>query len=206
MPYMPILRTFALQGLRAEVADHGANPEGVRNHLAESTAASASVSVLLQSLLRSKDVLGCQAAAFYRGKLVLHLSAGLRGDADSGPVEADTLFPSFSVTKGVIVTLLHRLVEKGMLRYEDSVHQHWPSFCTSDPSQAMEWKRGITVRHLLSHTSGLQHAISLDVNLSRFCDFNRMVAAMETALPLHAPGDPSLTGKVAATTFHARRD
>jgi hypothetical protein len=34
------------------------------------------------------------------------------------------------------------------------------------------------VRHVLSHTSGLQHAIPTDINMSRLCDFDHMVSTL----------------------------
>ena len=50
---------------------------------------------------------GVQVAAYRDGELVIDVAAGI-ADPDSGrPVDPNTLFHVFSVTKGVLVAVLH---------------------------------------------------------------------------------------------------
>lgn len=67
----------------------------------------------------------------------------------------DTIFDVASLTKVVATTTaVMQQVEKGRLRLEDPVAKHWSAFKANG-------KRYITVRHLLTHTSGLRPDLSL---------------------------------------------
>jgi uncharacterized protein YbbC (DUF1343 family)/CubicO group peptidase (beta-lactamase class C family) len=67
----------------------------------------------------------------------------------------DTIFDVASLTKVVATTTaVMQQVEKGKLSLEDPVAKHWSAFKANG-------KRYITVRHLLTHTSGLRPDLSL---------------------------------------------
>jgi hypothetical protein len=71
---------------------------------------------------------------------------GIR-DRDGRPWLEDTMAPSYSTSKGVAATLVHILVDRGLLDYEDRVAKHWPEF-------AQNGKARITLRQVLAHQSG----------------------------------------------------
>jgi CubicO group peptidase (beta-lactamase class C family) len=89
--------------------------------------------------------------------------------------------PSFSTTKGVASTLVHIMVDRGLLDYEDRVARHWPEF-------AQAGKRDITVRHVLAHQSGLYHIRQMIDHAERMLDWDYMVRAIERTPPIHEPG------------------
>jgi CubicO group peptidase (beta-lactamase class C family) len=95
-------------------------------------------------------------------------------------VSADTLFPVFSCGKGVTATLIHRLVERGVLDYEQTVASVWPEF-------AANGKDGVTLKHVLNHTAGL-HLISPKLGYDRMCDWDAVCAEMAAMAPAWAPG------------------
>ena len=65
----------------------------------------------------------------------------------------DTIYDAASLTKVIATTTaVMQLVERGKLRLEDPVHRHIPAF-------AQHGKEAITVRHLLTHMSGLRPGI-----------------------------------------------
>jgi uncharacterized protein YbbC (DUF1343 family) len=67
----------------------------------------------------------------------------------------DTIFDVASLTKVVATTTaVMQLVERGKLGLEDPVATHWPAFRANG-------KKYITVRQLLTHTSGLRPDLSL---------------------------------------------
>jgi uncharacterized protein YbbC (DUF1343 family)/CubicO group peptidase (beta-lactamase class C family) len=69
----------------------------------------------------------------------------------------DTIFDMASLTKVVATTTsVMTLVEAGRIRLNDPVAQFVPEF-------ARYGKSGITIRHLLTHTSGLRPDLELDV-------------------------------------------
>ena len=82
-----------------------------------------------------------------RGECVVDLWGGSRNRAGE-PWLRDTMAPSFSTTKGVASTLVHMMVDRGLLDYADRVADHWPEF-------AQAGKQDITLRHVLNMSSGL---------------------------------------------------
>ena len=59
--------------------------------------------------------------------------------AGSAPWERETAAMSFSTTKGIASTVVHRFVDRGLLTYDDPLATWWPAFATDD-------KRHITLR------------------------------------------------------------
>lgn len=113
---------------------------------------------LISSLLAERIAAGDFPSAVYvvaeRGRTVL---ADALGDAvymavrEIGSIAAtlNTIYDLASLTKPLVAGLLcARLLERGELLLDTSVAEHLKQFDRSD-------KRAITVRHLLTHTSGL---------------------------------------------------
>ncbi len=72
------------------------------------------------------------------------------------PMTEDTIFDAASLTKVVATTpCVMLLLERGQLQLDEAVHTYLPEFKT-------EGKERITVRHLLTHTSGLRPDLSLN--------------------------------------------
>lgn len=90
---------------------------------------------------------GAALAIWFEGRCVVDVWGGTR-DADGTPWTEDTTAPSFSTTKGVLSTLLHRLIDEGRADYDDAIAGYWPAF-------AAEGKEAITIRQALCHEAGL---------------------------------------------------
>ena len=69
------------------------------------------------------------------------------------PVVHDTVFRVASITKPFTATLVMALVARGVIDLDRPVHDYLPHVRLSDGSR--NWQRAITMRHLLSHTAGL---------------------------------------------------
>jgi len=123
---------------------------------------------------------GAGVCVYHRGKLVVDLWGGTRDNAGT-PWEADTLSLSYSTSKGVAATLLHILVDRGLLGYEDLVADHWPEFANNG-------KERITVRHVLCHEAGLYGIRSMVDCGQRILDWDYMIEALADSLPAHEPG------------------
>jgi len=63
---------------------------------------------------------GAAAAVYHRGELVVDVWTGAR-DAVGSPWLEDTMAMSFSTTKGVVATTVHRLVDRGLVDYDEPV-------------------------------------------------------------------------------------
>ncbi len=88
---------------------------------------------------------------------------GLRNAESKQPMEANTLFRIASMTKPITALGIMMLVEEGKLGLDDPVEKHIPEFHgqkvvvvpPGGSPVAQEPRRPITIRDLLTHTSGL---------------------------------------------------
>ncbi|MGW2423451.1 serine hydrolase domain-containing protein [Streptomyces sp. NPDC001709] len=102
--------------------------------------------------------------AVSRGGRVAHLTTHGRRDVAAGlPVEADTLWRIYSMTKPVTAVAVLLLVEEGRLSLDDPLERHLPEFANprvydGGPDDEMRTRGAagpILIRHLLTHTAGL---------------------------------------------------
>ena len=110
--------------------------------------AQAGVTAVLKWAIATFGEIGLQVAAYHHGALVVDAWAGVADPQSAKPVDGDTLFTAFSMSKGITTTITHRLVERGILAYDEPLATWWPAF-------AAHGKGGITVRHSLTHQAGL---------------------------------------------------
>lgn len=103
-----------------------------------------SVTENIDSLLQSKKNLSAVILVAEKGKPVYFQSIGYRDYAKSIPLEKTDIFELASVSKQFTAMIIMMLKEKGNLGYDDLVEKYL----------TIPYK-GITIRHLLTHTSGL---------------------------------------------------
>lgn len=108
------------------------------------------------------------------GEEVLDLWAGWTGPDGRTPWARDTIAMSFSTTKGVISTLLHRVMEQRDLGYDVPVASLWPEF-------GQAGKADITVREMLSHAGGLHRIRGLVADPDDLLDHRRMASILAAA-------------------------
>jgi CubicO group peptidase (beta-lactamase class C family) len=144
------------------------------------TALNDRVQQLLSELVESGAEVGLQVAVFLDGELAADAWAGVADEATGRLVDGDTLFTSWSTTKGFVATCIHLLAERGQLEYEAPVAAYWPEF-------AAQGKGGITVRHVLTHSAGVPH-MPEGVTPEMMTDWEAMCAAIAAHAPLWAPG------------------
>jgi CubicO group peptidase (beta-lactamase class C family) len=108
----------------------------------------AKVQALLDAAVADGRHRGLQAAAYKDGELIVDAWAGTMGPGDERPVQGDSLFSSYSTTKGVAAAALHLLADRGLLHYDAPVAKYWPAF-------AANGKADITVAQAMSHQAGL---------------------------------------------------
>ena len=122
---------------------------------------------------------------------------GKRNTAKDVPLTADSLFRIASMTKAVTSVAAMMMVEQGKLKLDDDVSTYLPAFksmtvLTKYDEQAGTYEtrpntRPITIRQLLTHTSGIGYSWS-DPGLALVQ--RKTNQGSETALPLvHDPGE-----------------
>ncbi len=135
----------------------------------------------LDKVMRGRRAFGGAAVAVYhRGELVVDAWTGER-DATGTPWQRDTMAMSFSTTKGVVATVVHRLVDRGELSYDEPVATYWPEFAAAG-------KEHITLRHLLTHQAGMHDVRSLVPGAETLLDWDDMVQRLAAATPRWQPG------------------
>ena len=141
------------------------------------------------------------------GYVVLHGAAGSSDLEQHVAMREDALFKIYSMTKIVTSVTVLTLLEEGRFNLDDPVARYLPDLGkmkvmtggTADAPTLVETKRPITIRHLLTHTSGfgydvlgsdrVQREIYMRANLWRSASL-REFAAKAGQLPLkHPPGE-----------------
>jgi CubicO group peptidase (beta-lactamase class C family) len=131
--------------------------------------------------IERQKVPGIAIAVLRNGEIVKTKGYGLANVEHGVPATERTIFQSGSVGKQFTATLVMLLVEEGKLALDDKLIEHIDG--------APDTWRDITVRHLLTHTSGLSNAVYEKIDLRR--DYTEDELTREiAALPLDfAPGD-----------------
>jgi CubicO group peptidase (beta-lactamase class C family) len=123
---------------------------------------------------------GAAVCVYHRGEKVVDCWGGSR-DEDGSAWQEDTLALSYSTSKGVASTLIHILVDRGLIDYEDPVCEVWPEFAAGG-------KQDITLRQVLCHEAGLYDIRSMIDHGRRMLDWRYMTEALARATPAHEPG------------------
>ena len=131
-----------LTNLPVRAADESSNPPVL-----------ARIGERMEALVRDQEISGAVTLVATPDRIV-HLEAnGLANIANHRPMRPDTIFWIASMTKPTTATAMMMLQEEGKLSVEDLVSKYIPEFAglkTVDGKPAR-----ITIRHLLTHTSGL---------------------------------------------------
>jgi CubicO group peptidase (beta-lactamase class C family) len=141
------------------------------------------VAELLERQLQGPGAGGAAVCVYHLGERVVDIWAGAKNPAGDEWC-SDTLALSFSTTKGVMATMVHMLVDRGLLDYDDPVAKHWPEF-------AQGGKGAITVRDLLCHQAGLYPIRSLIDHADRVLEWDFMTGTLAAATPACSPGGRS---------------
>ncbi len=138
-----------------------------------------SVADALTSLLHRPEDGGASVCVYHRGEKVVDVWGGVRDDAGSAWT-ADTACMSFSTTKGIMATLVHRLVDRGVLAYDMPLAEVWPEFASAG-------KAFVTLRQVLAHRSGLHAVRDLVEHAEELLDWEHMTRLLAAAAPKADP-------------------
>jgi len=116
----------------------------------------------------------------HNGKIVYRKAFGLRClEPRPQPMSADTVFDLASLTKVVATTTaVMQLVDGGLLSLDHPVAEYWPEFAGGG-------KKRITLRQLLTHTSGLRAEVN---PRARWWGYQGALAVIAADRPVNPPG------------------
>jgi CubicO group peptidase (beta-lactamase class C family) len=130
----------------------------------------AEITRFIRETISRGDAPGVVVAVTNREQIVYEGAAGKSSVVRNTPMAADTIFNIASMTKAVTSVAVMQLVEQGKLQLDDPIGKYLPKF--SNPLVLTKFnpvdasyetrpaKRAITIRHLLTHTSGLGYTFS----------------------------------------------
>ena len=144
----------------------------------------------LASSVQEGKIPGVVAIVVTRKKVLYHQSFGMQNAAAKSKLHNDSVFRIASMTKPITSVAVMQLVEKGKIGLDDPISKYLPNLRTV-PVIASEGKtrpaaKPITVRQLLSHTSGYGYWFSNN-------ELERMYRSggkyFDLELLVHEPGD-----------------
>jgi uncharacterized protein YbbC (DUF1343 family)/CubicO group peptidase (beta-lactamase class C family) len=134
----------------------GAQTPASRPASATDAALTARVRTIVEDAIAAEHLPGAVVIVGHGDRVLVREAIGARALAPARePMTLDTVFDAASLTKVVVTTTaIMQLVESGRLRLSDPVYRYLPGF-------ERYGKREITVRHLLTHSSGLRPDVDL---------------------------------------------
>lgn len=128
----------------------------------------ARIDAMAKAAIEDDEVPGLVALVARRGKIVYHKAFGT-ADPSGRKLQKDAIFRIASQTKAVTATAVMMLWEEGLFRLDDPISKYIPEFKNPQVLDRFQYSdttyttkpadREITIRHLLTHTSGLGYGM-----------------------------------------------
>jgi len=215
--YLDALKPYAERGLRSSSIYDTPLPKKRSSAVkVQDKTLQQKLKTVLKDLEANESLVGAQICVLDKGgvRQADVVAGNLGGLKSHSPMTRDAVVLGYSTTKAVTATLAHLVVQEGLVDYDEPVCKRvWKDFCpTLDPpanlhedlnlseeetKRRWQWKRQITLRHILNHTAGLYTALPKTMTVKRFAncedsysafEFN-VSAPQETLLPTIEPGE-----------------
>ncbi len=119
------------------------------------------IDAAMQRYVDQETLAGIVTLVARRGRVVHFEKFGYQDIATSKPMELDTIFRIYSMTKPITSVALMMLFEQGLVRLTDPVTKFIPEFgkvkVLVGEGELADLKREITIQDLLRHTAGLSY-------------------------------------------------
>jgi CubicO group peptidase (beta-lactamase class C family) len=148
-------------------------------HAAEPVSAE-QIDAVVTDALKAQKIPGAAVAVVHKGKEVVVKGFGEANVEHKVPVTADTIFQTGSVGKQFTAAVIMLLAEKKKLTLDDPLTNFFPD-------APFRWSK-VTVRHLLTHTSGLGDATDT-LDLRKDYTEDELVKLAAGLKPTAAPGN-----------------
>ncbi|SEM29903.1 serine hydrolase domain-containing protein [Streptacidiphilus jiangxiensis] len=138
----------------------------------------------LHELAARHHVIGASLGILHRGRLIAEAATGT-ANLDAGTeATTDTLFQIGSISKVWTATVAMALVDEGLLELDTPIVSFLPEFRTAD----QQLTDGVTLRHLLTHTSGIDGDFFADTGRGDDCleKYTALLADVPATHPLGA--------------------
>jgi CubicO group peptidase (beta-lactamase class C family) len=116
------------------------------------------VSRFVKEYIDNDQIAGAVTLVARRGRIVHFEAQGWRHKEENQPMPKDALFSLASMTKPIVSTALMMLWEDGRFMLDDPIARWLPAYADKQvlvDGRLVKPDRPVTVRHVLTHTSGL---------------------------------------------------
>lgn len=124
---------------------------------------------VLQNAIAQSSVPGVSALIVRNGKIVYYKAFGMADNTANRPLKRDDIFRIASMSKAITSTAVMMLWEEGKFQLDDPISKYIPEFKNQTVLKNFKFqdstyttepvKSEITIRHLLTHTSGLGYGV-----------------------------------------------
>lgn len=124
---------------------------------------------ILQNAVTQGSVPGVAAIVVRNGKIVYHKAFGMADNETNRTLKRDDIFRIASMSKAITSTAVMMLWEEGKFQLDDPISKYIPEFKNQTVLKTFKFqdstyttepvKSEITIRHLLTHTSGLGYGV-----------------------------------------------
>jgi len=123
----------------------------------------------LQQNVQQKKLMGVHGLVYHKNKVVYNKFYGKRDVENNVAMSGNEIYYLQSMSKPIVTVALMTLFEQGKFQLEDPVEKYLPEFqhltVVKDVNKGMAsgsipTQQKITIRQLLSHTSGMSHGIT----------------------------------------------
>ena len=137
-----------------------------------------------------KRIAGIVTLLTRHGKIVHHNAVGVKDVRKNDPVQKDSIFRIYSMTKPITGVAMMMLFEEGKWRLDDPVSRHIPEFAklqvltgenADGTPKTRDARRQMTMRELMTHTAGLGYVLNPNNPVDRMIIQGRV---LDTAAPL----------------------
>mgnify|MGYP000604115312 FL=1 len=177
--------------------------------LARATDLYPTVRAQLESYVSSGKLPGLLATIGRAAGMPNVVAVGTQGLGEATPVNIDTLWRIYSMTKPITGIAAMILVDEGKMKLDQPIADFLPEFANmtvlTDPDKnlnAVPAKTQITLRHLLTHTAGLGYSIITTGPLLKAYLDNGITPGIVSRFPI--PGQPTSAPTPDLKTFSER--
>ncbi len=165
IPFLLVALPLALAAQTASLQKSPPLTDGTPESVGMSAARLSGIDKMCEDAVKEGDIPGVVALVARNGKIVYYKAFGMADNAAKRPMKRDDIFRIASQSKAITSTAVMMLWEEGKFRLDDPISKYIPefknpqvlnTFVYSDTTYtAKPASREITIRHLLSHTSGI---------------------------------------------------
>ncbi|CAG8540236.1 1563_t:CDS:2, partial [Cetraspora pellucida] len=133
----------------------------------------AGVKKIFEENIKNGLDVGAGVSVFYDNKMVVDLQGGIANMATGSAYDAETLQLVFSSSKVLSGIVIARLVEQGLLNYDEKISKYWPEF-------AQGGKENVTLLDLVVHRAGVGYIDSHQMTLSDLSNLDSLAKILQS--------------------------